>query len=109
MDRNHPIVVSCLSQEMTRLHPRTDIVSNRCGLYREIRSDRIQRRWDDNKNKTCTFEGGGPWGQRGKLSKNAVFEGNATTIKSLKVQILSSRNVVVIAQAPKNCSSHLLL
>ena len=29
----------------------------------------VQRRWGDNKNKVCAFEGGGPWGQRGKLSQ----------------------------------------
>ena len=42
-----------------------------------------QRRRDDNKNIIFAFEGGGgPWGQRGKSSKNAVFfVGNATTIK----------------------------
>ena len=41
-----------------------------------------QRQRDDNKNKICAFEGGGPRGQRGKSSQNSVFFlGNATTIK----------------------------
>ena len=62
---------------------------------------KFQRRRDDNKNKVFAFQGGGgPWGQRGKLSKNAVFRGKRHN-KILKVQILLSRNVVVVAQAPK--------
>ena len=40
------------------------------------------------------------WGQRGELSKNAVFLGKRHDNKILKVQILLSRNFVVIAQAP---------
>ena len=60
----------------------------------------VQRRRDDNKNKICAFEGGGPWGQRGKSSKNAAFRGKRHDNRILKVQILLSRNFVVIAQAP---------
>ena len=59
-----------------------------------------QRRRDDNKNKICAFEGGGPWGQRGKSSKNALFRGKCHDDKILNVQMLLSRNFVVIAQAP---------
>ena len=59
-----------------------------------------QRRRDDNKNKICVFEGGGPWGQRGKSPQNTVFHGKLHDNKILKVQILLSRNFVVIAQAP---------
>ena len=44
---------------------------------------------------------GGHWGQRGKSFKNAVFLGKRHDNKILKLQILLSRNVVVIAQAPK--------
>ena len=44
--------------------------------------------------------GGGPWGQRGKSSKNALFRGKRHDNKILNVQILLSRNFVVIAQAP---------
>ena len=40
-------------------------------------------------------------GQRGKSSKNAVFRGQRHDNKILKVQILLSRNFVVIAQAPR--------
>ena len=36
----------------------------------------VQRQRDDNKNKICAFEGGGPRGQSGKSSKNAFFCGN---------------------------------
>ena len=56
------------------------------------------------KNKSFTFKGGrgGSWGQRGKSSKNAVFHGERHGNKLLKVQILLSRNFVVIAQAPRN-------
>ena len=32
-----------------------------------------QRRRDDNKNKICAFEGGGPWGQRGKSFQKRCF------------------------------------
>ena len=60
-----------------------------------------QRRRDDNKNKIFAFEGGGgPWGKRGESSKNAVFLGKRHDNKILKVQILLSRNFVVMAQAP---------
>ena len=37
----------------------------------------------DNKNKICGFEGGGPWGQRGESSKNAVFHGKRWDIVGL--------------------------
>ena len=57
--------------------------------------DHYQRRRDDNKNKIFTFEGAGPWGQRGKSSKNAGFRGKRHDNNILKVQI-------VIAQAPRN-------
>ena len=59
-----------------------------------------QRQRDDNKNKIFDFWGGEPWGQRGKSSQNAVFRGKRHDNKILKVQILLSKNVVVIAQAP---------
>ena len=62
----------------------------------------IQRRRDDNKNKICAFEGGGPWGHRGKSSKNAVSRGKRHDNIIMKVRILLSRNFVVIAQAPRN-------
>ena len=46
--------------------------------------------------------GGGPRGQRGKSSKSAdFFRGKRRDNKILKVQILLSRNFVVIAQAPE--------
>ena len=41
-----------------------------------------------------------PLGQRGESSKNAVFRGKRHDNKFLKVQILLSRNFVVMAQAP---------
>ena len=56
------------------------------------------------KNKISVFFGGGGGansGQRGKLPKNAVFVGNATTIKILKVQVSLLRSFVVTTQAPK--------
>ena len=63
-------------------------------------SNKAQRRRDDNKNRILHFRGG-PWGQRGESSKNAVFRGKRHDNKILKVQILLSRNFVVITQAPK--------
>ena len=51
-------------------------------------------------NKICTFEGGRDWWRRGKLSKNAIVRGKRDNNRILKVQILLSRNLVVIAQAP---------
>ena len=60
-----------------------------------------QRQRDDNINKICAFEGGGPRGQRGKSSKNAVFRGKRHDNKILKLKILLWRNFVVVAQAPK--------
>ena len=63
-----------------------------------------QRRRDNNKNKIFAFEGGGPWRQRGKLSKNAGFRGKRHDNKILKVEILLSRHFVVIAQAPNKMS-----
>ena len=69
----------------------------------------IQRRRDDNENKIFAFEGGGgPWGQRGqrgKSSKSAYFRGKRHDNKILKVQILLSRNFVVVAQAPRDCET----
>ena len=66
----------------------------------------VQRRRDDNKIKFALLMGSGPWGQRGKSSKNAGFHGKRHANQILKVQTLLSRNFVVIAQAP---SSVLLL
>ena len=48
----------------------------------------------------CVFEWGSNWGQRGKSSPNAAFLGKCHDNKMLKVQILLSRNLVVIAQVP---------
>ena len=59
-----------------------------------------QRRRDDNKNKICSFEGGGvALGAERKSSKTLFFVGNVTTI-NFEMQILLSRNFVVVAQAP---------
>ena len=65
-----------------------DLLGNRAnaikeGLFLRIDSERAkgQRKRDDNKNKICTFRGGG-WagGQGGKLSKTLFFMGNVMTI-----------------------------
>ena len=55
-----------------------------------------QRRRDDNKNKILGFDGGGPWGQRGKSSQTLFFffRGKRHDNKILKVQILLSKNFV---------------
>ena len=56
-----------------------------------IPSTKNQRQRDDNKNKICAFEGGGPWGRRGESSKNAVFffsRGKRHDNKILKVQFV---------------------
>ena len=53
--------------------------------------DPSQRRRDDNKNKICAFEEGGPWGRRGKSSKNALFRGKRHDNKILNLQILLSK------------------
>ena len=66
---------------------------------RECRWPEGQRGRDNNKNKMSVFEGGGMGGQRGKASKNAVFfflPGKRHDNKILNVQILLSRNFVVI-------------
>ena len=81
----------------------SQIRANRLILANRFRVPKIQRRRDDNKNRIFAFEGGGcPWGQRGKSSKNACFRGKRHDNNILKVQILLSRNFVVIAQAPNN-------
>ena len=64
-----------------------------------------QRRRDDNKNKIIAFEGGGALGQRGQSSKSTCFRGKRHDNKHLKVQILLSRNIVVIAQAPRELTA----
>ena len=65
---------------------------------------RNQRQRDDNKNKTCAFEGGGPRGQRGKLSKKTVFRGKRHDNKILKVIILLSRNLLSLRRLLRNLS-----
>ena len=63
----------------------------------------VQRKRDDNKNKICAFQGGGWAGGAGrKIVQNAIFHGKRHDNKILKVNILLSRNFVVMAQAP-NC------
>ena len=49
--------------------------------------------------KKNVFEGG-VGGQRGKSSQNAIFLGKRHDNQNLNLQMLLSRNVVVIAQAP---------
>ena len=51
--------------------------------------------------KFALLRGGGPGGQRGKSSKNAVFRGKRHDNKILKVKFLLSKNFVVVAQAPR--------
>ena len=88
---------------------RSKSVSNRYGENAEnaevplgrSHPEKNQRWRDDNKNKICGFEGGGSRGQRGRSSKNTVFLGKRHDNKILKVQIVLSRNFVVIAQTPK--------
>ena len=60
----------------------------------------FQTRREDNKNKICVFEGGWGGGRKENRPKNAVFRGKRHDNKIFKVQILLSRNFVVIAQAP---------
>ena len=60
-----------------------------------------QRRRDDNKNKIFGFEGGEALGAERKIVQNAVFRGKRHDNKILKVQILLSKNFVVMAQAPR--------
>ena len=55
---------------------------------------------DDNKNKICAFQGGMGKGAGKKIVQNAIFHGKRHDNKILKLQILLSRNFVVIAQAP---------
>ena len=61
----------------------------------------IQRQQDDNENKIALLRGG-HGGQTGKLSKTLFSHGKRHDNKISKVQILLSRNFVVIAQAPSN-------
>ena len=58
-----------------------------------------QRRRDDNKNRIFAFEGGVLGAER-KIVQKRLFRGKRHDNKILKVQILLSRNFVVIAQAP---------
>ena len=51
--------------------------------------------------KFALFRGGWAGGQRGKLSKTLFFHGKRHDNKILKVNILLSRNFVVMAQAPR--------
>ena len=62
----------------------------------------MQRKRDDNKNKICVFEGGVGRGAERKIVQNAIFHGKRHDKKILKVNILLSRNFVVMAQVPKN-------
>ena len=60
-----------------------------------------QRRQRNDKSKMFAFLRGGHWGAERKIvKKNAAFRGKRHDNKILKVQILLSRNFVVIAQAP---------
>ena len=60
----------------------------------------VQRKRDDNKNKICGFQGGVGRGAERKIVQNAIFRGKRHDNKILKVEILLSRNFVVMAQAP---------
>ena len=59
-----------------------------------------QRRLDDNKNKIFAFEGWGGLGGREEKSSLVFFHGKRHDNKILKVEILLSRNSVIIAKAP---------
>ena len=91
----------------TRARGEESLANARCAIF--VHSGRsaktpdcflCQRRRDDNKNKFFAFEGRGLGGKREKSSKNACLRGKRHDNKTLKVQILLSRNFVVIAQAP---------
>ena len=61
----------------------------------------IFQRWRDDKEEiTCLLRGVGLGGREGNDPKALFFAGSATTKHFLKVKILVSRNLVVIAQAP---------
>ena len=80
-------------------------------VHTQVRNE-FQRRRDGNKNNIFAFEGGGAGGQRGKLSTNAVsyfFRGKRHNNKFLKMQILLSRNFVVIAQVPRVSSDKAII
>ena len=72
-----------------------------CRIFAENRRN-SQRRRDDN---NFRFLGGGGLGAERKVVQNAVFRGKCHNNKILKVQIVLSRNLVVIAQAPKHAES----
>ena len=60
-----------------------------------------QRKRDDNKNNICAFQGGVGSGAGRKIVQNVFFHGKRHDNEILKVQILLSRNYVVMAQAPR--------
>ena len=62
-----------------------------------------QRKRDDNKIKFALFRGGLGRGAGRKIVQNATFYGKRHDNKILKVNILLSRNFVVMAQAPSRC------
>ena len=55
--------------------------------------------------KFAFFRGGGQRGREGKIVQNAIFRGKRHDNKILKVNILLSRNFVVMAQAPSLLAS----
>ena len=59
-----------------------------------------QRRQDDNKNKHLAILRGGGIGAERKIAQNAVILGKRHANEIMKVQVLLSRNLVVMTQAP---------
>ena len=78
----------------TNPHTRDQNV-NRANIYEN------QRRRDDNKNKSAHLRGGGALEAKRNIVQNAVCRGKRHDNIILKVQVLLSKNVVVIGQAPR--------
>ena len=56
----------------------------------------FRRRRDDNKNRICGFEGGGQVGAKRKIVQDAFFCGKRHDNTILKVQIVLSRNLLLL-------------
>ena len=82
--------VGCAAAELS-YRSRECVMTRSWDRLRPVQNGERQR--DDNKNKIFALEGG-PRGQRGKSSRNAVLHGKRHDNEILKVQILLSGNLL---------------
>ena len=91
-----------MSQNKEARFPKQHIYHRGQNYYKKTSLQTFRESETTIKIKFAFFQGGVGRGAGRKIVQNAIFRGKRHDNKILKVNILLSRNFVVMAQAPKN-------